>query len=366
MQHGADRVDVPYIWPTRLRQPERPPQLVYLDLNHWITLARALAGKKAHAASPEVIQSLLEAKDSGAAVFPLTETTFIEVSKIQSHRQRRDLRRVIERLSSFQVVSSRLVIAELEIEAMLDEKIGPGSSPVVSVPYLDWGVERAFGKVGGIRVRSIDGGDVTEEVRASWPEGKTGFDMLVAGLETELVRGVLEGPAPDEEPEFRNLGWEPSSTKVIAERRAGQEEDQSNRFDADLRWRRGRIRDALAAREVAVEFKDVLGRGLDERGATLEELWPTPQHARESLDAMPSFDVALTMKVEYHRNSTHRWSANDIHDIDALGSVLPYCDVVVTDKAAMALVQRTGLADRLDTIILSDLESLTPTISCQN
>jgi hypothetical protein len=41
---GSDRVEVDYIWPATLRLPVRPPKIVYLDLNHWITLSKALAG----------------------------------------------------------------------------------------------------------------------------------------------------------------------------------------------------------------------------------------------------------------------------------------------------------------------------------
>lgn len=73
---------------------------------------------------------------------------------------------------------------------------------------------------------------------------------------------------------------------------------------------------------------------------------------------MPSFDVAVTMKTSYHRDPNHRWRVNDIHDIDALGSNVPYCDVVVTDTAAATHANRAGLAERLGTVILSRLADL--------
>lgn len=70
--------------------------------------------------------------------------------------------------------------------------------------------------------------------------------------------------------------------------------------------------------------------------------------------------VAVTMKSEYHRDPGHVWRPNDIADIDALGSTLPYCDIVVTDKAAASHAQRTGLADGLGTTVLSRLTDLPP------
>jgi len=33
-----------YVWPQTLRLPPRPLKLVYLDLNHWVALAKAMAG----------------------------------------------------------------------------------------------------------------------------------------------------------------------------------------------------------------------------------------------------------------------------------------------------------------------------------
>lgn len=35
-----------YIWPETLRLPQRPPRLVYLDLKHWIALAKANGGHR--------------------------------------------------------------------------------------------------------------------------------------------------------------------------------------------------------------------------------------------------------------------------------------------------------------------------------
>jgi len=79
---------------------------------------------------------------------------------------------------------------------------------------------------------------------------------------------------------------------------------------------------------------------------------------RQAFDSMPSFDVAVTLKTSLHKNPKHQWKTNDISDIDALGSTLPYCDVVVTDAAMASHVLSTGLADRLNTRVLSRLSEL--------
>lgn len=358
MRDGADRMDVAYVWPESLRPPPRPPKIVYLDLNHWIALAKALSGHPDGKDSRPALERCVDAVARGVTVFPISDTIYFEISKIRRYRQRRDLREVIERISQYMVVTSRPVVSTHEIEAVLDALVGPNPNPINSMNYLDWGVSRAFGRVGGFTVRSSDGADVTAQARLMYPGGPEVFDSLFAEAELELNRRVIDGPTPEEEPQLRDYGWNPVAAFEGARRRAEQELDQVKRFDVNPSWRRGRIRDVVAAREIVIEINDPLSRGLAERGATLEDVFPQPEDTRRAFDSMPSFDVAVTLKTALHRNPQHRWKPNDISDIDALGSTVPYCDVVVTDTAMASHARSTGLADRLNTRVLSQLSEL--------
>ena len=49
----------------------------------------------------------------------------------------------------------------------------------------------------------------------------------------------------------------------------------------------------------------------------------TVEGTRRAFDSMPSFDVSVSMKTAYHKDPSHRWNPNGIHDIDALASNLP-------------------------------------------
>lgn len=353
MNDSTKRVGIPYGWPRTLLVPQRPPKLVYLDLNHWIALAKALAGHRDGQPYEQALANCLDAVGHGRAVFPISDSIYFEVSKIRQHRQRHDLRQVIEKVSRYMVVTSRSVISTHEIEALLDAIVGPNPKPINSMDYLDWGVARAFGMVGGFKVRSSSGEDVTAEARSKHPAGPEAFDLVLAKAEFELNRKTIEGPTPEEEPELRADGWDPTAAIQVSERRATQEIEQAARFNDDPAWRRGRIRDVVAAREVMIEINEALYRGLAERGAPFLDVFPEIERTRRAFDAMPSFDVAVTLKTSYHRDPMHRWTTNDIHDIDAMGSTLPYCDIVVTDKAMASHVKRTGLSKRLDTVVLS-------------
>jgi hypothetical protein len=347
-----------YVWPTTLLLPQRPPKLIYLDLLHWISLAKAYAGRRDGEQFKDVLAASIDAVHRGAARFPISDTIYMEVSKIGPYRQRVHLGEVIEQVSAYVVVMSRSLISAHEVETMLDRLVGPSPRPTYPMNYIDWGVARAFGLVGGFRVLSDTGEDITDEFRSEHPNGPEPFDMILMKGELGLNRMSLRGPNPEEEPILRKDGWNPRIAYETATRRAMQEIEQVARFDADPSWRRGRIRDVISAREVAIEIGDHLSRGLAERSATLEGQFPRVEDTRAAFDSMPSFDVAVTMKTEYHRDPTHRWTPNDIHDIDALGSTLPYCDIVVTDKAAASHARRTGLSERLGTTVIARLSDL--------
>ena len=306
--------------------------MIYLDINHWIGLAKAHTGHPDGACNVDALNACVRAVQTGTARFPISDSTFLEVSQIGRFRQRRDLRDVIELVSQYFVVTSRSVIATHEIEAALDVLVGPSRDPINPMRYLDWGVARAFGMAGGFKVVDQFGNDVTEQARQDFAGGPAAFDQLCRFGELELVRNVLAGPSPEDGPAMRALGWRPSDVE-ISRRRAAQEVEQVARFDIDPSWRRGRIRDIVAAREILIEHHGILQRGLSDRGAEHSEVFPRPEVARSVFDAMPSFDVAVSLKTSYHSNPHHRWTPNDIHDIDTLGSTIPYCDIVVTEAS---------------------------------
>ena len=359
MRSGSTRSNVPYIWPRTLRTGQLPGKLVYLDLNHWIELAKAHSGHPEGKKNLKALDACTRAVAAGRAICPLSSGTYMEIFKIQCYRQRHSLREVIETVSRFFVVTSLTVIRTHEVEAALDETVGSNPKPIACNDYLDWGVSRAWGRDGSLRIRTPDGKDVTSQFRQSYHGGPEAFDEYVDKAHLELNRKIIEGPASNrEEEELRKHGWNPRGHVQSVKQAALEEAAQAARFNQDSRWRRGRIRDVITVREIANEIKEILTKALHERGVSLEDLAPDIEGRRKVFDAMPSFDVVVTLKTEYHRNPNHRWTPNDIFDIDALATTLPYCDVVVTDKAIASHATQTGLAERLNTVVLSDLADL--------
>ena len=127
----------------------------------------------------------------------------------------------------------------------------------------------------------------------------------------------------------------------------------------ESRWRRGRLRDLVSAREVLLHINETLKTAANARGVhAFEDILRSAENPRRAFDAMPSFEVAVTLKTAIHRNGQHRWTNNHIHDIHALASTLPYCDVVLTDREMVAHVRRSKLDQRLGTSVLHKLDDL--------
>ena len=346
------------LFPSTLRRPANTPKLVYLDLNHWISLSKALCGHRDGGRYKHVLEACIKAVETGSVVFPLSDSLYVEILKIRKYNQRRDLRDVIEKVAKYKAVISRATIVRHEVEAVLNRLVGPNPNPIKPTDYIVYGALRTWDFSDRLRVRSRDGRDVTSEVREQFPEGPKAFDQIISMAMLEFNRQFIEGPHPDEELEFRKEGWNPNIVLEVHEKMAQDELVQVERFNRFPEWRGDRIRHVIAAREVIL-IDDILMRSCNDRGnRTLKDLFPTYGSARGVFDIMPSFDVAVTLKASYHQNAKHSWTHNDIHDINAMASTIPYCDIVVMDKEVLSHVNRTGLADRMNTNAIARLSDL--------
>src|ERR1035437_607105 len=83
---------------------------------------------------------------------------------------------------------------------------------------------------------------------------------------------------------------------------------------------------------------------------------------RSFVRAMPSTEVSIELKTAWHRNGDKVWTANDIYDIDAMSLTVPYCDVVVPDKAFYHVLNSAGLGERMHTALLRNLVDLPSTL----
>lgn len=356
---GVDRTNAKYAWPTSLVSPPPGTRIIYLDLNHWISLAKAATGHPDGARHRATLTALREAGDR--VVTPLALPHYMEMAGIADPRQRFDVAAVMEELSDFACLISEPTIVPLELDAALaatvgtHERFGP-------ISLLGRGVLQALGLRGGLRFRTSDGRDVTAATRAGWSGGPEQFDAWTEQAERQLDRASLRGPTDSEVSGLAAAGWDPTVARRTAEVRATQEREQGERLAAEPRWRRGRLRDVVAARYLALEVLEMFNEAL-----AAHDLRPTDviahtdtEAARRFTDSMPTADVRISLLTAGHRNPQTTWTSNAMFDIDALTVAVAYCDVVVTDKEAHHAVHAAGLHQRLNTTVLAKLDDLGP------
>ncbi len=164
-RRGVDPADgqLPQLlWPKSLvERPERP-LVCYLDLNHWIGLSRANAGRADGERYVEALAACRAAKRSGAAVFPISDAHYVEMAKIRSESQRAHLAEVMWELSGLTTILSRPSIMRMELDRSLSDLVGPTDGLLAPLPLLGFGSAWAFGRVGW-RLRS-DEEDLTDEL----------------------------------------------------------------------------------------------------------------------------------------------------------------------------------------------------------
>ena len=351
---GAERTEVEPIWPTSLVPAD--PRLIYLDLNHWIALTKASTGHtdgyRFRAAS-----EALRATRSGST-YVLSMPLIMELTGILRRGQRVDLGDVIEEFTDYACVMPLTTIAALEFETAL-----AAHAPIIErfapVPLLGRGVLQAFGMRGGLRVRDRAGKDVTDRARSEARVGAAEFDRRLAQAERELDRKIIRGPGNDEEErQLRALAWDPSVARASAERRAQQERDQAARLAAEPRWRRGRLRDVVAARYLALEIEEIREDALAAHSIRFAQVFDDVDQVRRFTDSMRAADVWITLMTAKHRSPDSAWKPNDIFDVDALSVAAAYCDVVVTERHAAHVLSQAQIPGRLGTTIFTGLDQL--------
>ncbi len=341
MERGDQLGEPTPVWPEMLIQPVKPPLLAYLDLNHWIGLAKYRTNHRDGARYQPLFEACVAARQAGNYSFVLSQSLLAEVSNILDPRQRNDIASVIDELTNFEYLLGRPQIMRHEIQAIVNSKAEKPSNRLPACRLIDFGALHAFG---------FDP-DFTKSAREA--AGIQGTDPVAKAARRWAERMILAGPADEELPDLEANGYSLRATQDIAENRAEQERDQAKAFDAAAtNWRRGRIRDVIAAREVVIELAEAVSGELSARGMNLEQvLGPTRDDARAFALGMPSTFVSIELKTRYHRDPNKKWVVNDIHDIDALSVAVPYCDLVFTDGAATNAITAAHLDRTLGTQI---------------
>jgi hypothetical protein len=344
------------------RHANRP--CVYLDQWVWIRLAAAAVGRSRESGDRAALEAVRSASEAGVA-FPLSSTHYVETTRIKSRRQRSDLASVMAEVSHCRTLRARRVLLRHQILTAMHEMFGrPTFRPERPEP-LGVGVHWAFrGEQHELHLHGPD--RVVAEARAVLPP------EILCRLMQWAEGQFLAGPRDDEVEKLRkHYGYRPEATEEGGQSRLEWERTYVGLLDVNDPITRAELRVRVQAREVMHEHLDLLLETFHEYRLPFERLTGSsadqPGAARPRMiaffDAMPTPRLAVDRKVELFRNNSLTWTVNDLHDVDAVSLAIPYCDVVVGDKATVDSVHKAGGDVRNGTRVISRPSELTEVLS---
>ena len=198
------------VW-ARVLHPSVP--LVYLDLNHYINLARAAMAAAAGQTSDKVLPGYSEllvaargAKASARAMFPLSCIHMMELSKVKDPRQRADVAAVMEELSDFNYLLGRVTLSQLEIDTGLDHFNSETIDLDQHMHLLGSSFAHGFGRVVDLTIKDAKGRDASNAVRNQI--GDQAYAEMFAEMNLEKERFMLRGPTDEKVPDLLARGWD--------------------------------------------------------------------------------------------------------------------------------------------------------------
>jgi hypothetical protein len=328
------------------------PLVVYLDLNHWYALGAALAGRPARPEHAVVWQKLKDQVDQGQLVFPLSAIHYMELTENPRDELRREAADAMRGLSRFATIAPLDKIVDEELARELNRRFGRPAFPM-KVPKFGVGVGFAFSQ--DIRLRPFE--NIPGE-QLPLIEARLGIstDRFEAAVNDALEYSMLTSPSAER---GQIPGLDPYAARRVADKELESFKVMLHtlRTDPDISKR---PLDAICVRQYYYDIPDNYERALASAGYTQSSV---PLRSGEDFTSflmnLPSRHVVSMIQLHYLRDVERDWTINDLRDIHALSTAIPYCDVVVTDKKAWDVTaNRAKLGEKFNTAIFCRLADL--------
>jgi hypothetical protein len=306
------------------------PYVLYLDQNKWIDLARGEARPADHADFATVLEKIRRLVLEGRLVVPLTQSNLYETHKINKLARRNQLSKLQSSISQGWVFRSLTALFRVQLSEFLASKCS------VSLPERNaqWFLSKRF-----------------FESAAEYDSAVFGFEMR-----DEFINWVDSNP---EAALYYYLINTPDDRRREGVRRYSE---GSRALISQLVERRNLVKnETVSLQERAYSVRLIVQR-LDDINQAAEylglPLW-TDVGFRELIfpsiaTEVASLDIerALVIKTE---GENRELDENDLRDVNAFTSVLPYVDALVAEKAIVARARQARLGERYGTDLHSSL-----------
>jgi hypothetical protein len=314
--------------------------IVYLDQNKWIELARVQAGKVTSGPIADLYTQLLVAVERGQVLFPLSVSHVLETSKRDDPTSRGHLADTQAKLSRGYVYRSRAARLEIEVCATLHRLLG------TDPPKLPqhWVIVPGF-----------------------WQAFEPMDELITSSAEVQrMVRiNAFIDPADQYGDYMKN--------QDDARRRAAHSKLVAGTADlvARIEARRARLtgesvslrRRAYAA-QLFMDHQDTFIRILNDLGHSFEQLKALGARAvRALVEDVPTLNVEAEMaaRLESEMGSI---TPNDVFDMQSFYTAIPYSSRVVAEKASISRALQAKLDAKYQVAFSRSLGDLLGAYSC--
>lgn len=314
---------------------------LYLDQNKWIDLARAETGHPGGEAFVEALAVFKKAVDEGRACFALSAAHYYETGKQRDRKRRTELATTMVRLAGTLRIAPPHTIVPWEIQRALVEVFDlPLSVP--DIELFGHGVAHAF-SAPTLRYTAP-----TEWHGVPLPtEWQQELQRRAAqAFEAMILASVTPEGMPDEMRltmhDFKNL----TDDRFVQ----GQEEVAA----VVKQHGRRRLEDIMLA-TAYTDIRMPVAEASYRLGLEPEQVG---DNWRQILEAIPSRWVEMKLRHQRQANPQKAWHGNDLNDVTALAIAVPYCDVVVTEKSWVSLLNAAKVGDRFGHHVTRSLQDV--------
>jgi hypothetical protein len=320
-----------------LSLPSRKPELpvrVYLDQNKWIDLACASNARPGSERFAPALTAVRAAAKNGSAIFPMSAVHVMETMAPEDEGRRRRTATFMVELSRNLSISPHTVLRPIEILHAIKRLYG---LPIANElrPFV---VREGLAAALGCEIELHSAGEHREDLERIARSAEMSIELLVSAGDREAIREARrQDEAMVAELEARRL----------AARQAMSEEMK----------RRVEIAELFLRGVPGGEARSWLGTlGISEENFFSKMVSPEKWDAL--VEDIPTLNTWLTLMMERDHNPTERVHRNDTKDLGFLAVAIPYCNVVVTERAWASRVRRSGLAQKYETIVCTDVADL--------
>ncbi len=313
--------------------------IIFLDQNKWIELARAHSGALSSGPIVELYSQLTQAVDSGEALFPLAASHVLETSKRNDPISRGSLAETQARLSQGYAYRSRAGRLKVEVCNIVHRlfSITPPELPT------HWAIAHGF-------LQAFEPMDELVATPIEWQRLK----RLNTFIDPAAQYVDFMKNQDDTRRRAAHARIAAGGTEIIAniERRRAQLTGES----VDLRRR-------AYAVQLFIDHQEMFIRILNDLGYSFEQLEALGDQAVRSLiEDAPTLNVEAEMAARLE-SKTGALQANDLFDIQSFYTAIPYSSIVIAEKGSISRAQQARLDVKYSVKLsrsLSDLLDLYP------